>query len=222
VKLAIYDMDKTITRLPTYTPFLFFAARKLAPWRLLFFPVWILSMFGYLAGIYDRKKLKEIGFSLMIGRTISRDRLDKVADAFAERTLANNVFSQAQDRIQQDVAEGYRLVMATASPDYYAGPIGRKLGFDTVIATVQAELADGRYSNRIASGNCYGENKLEMIRQWMFGEKLEREHLLIRFYSDHHSDGPTFDWATEAYAINPKNKLQKLSRQKNWTVVEFR
>ncbi|HLL31270.1 MAG TPA: HAD-IB family hydrolase, partial [Allosphingosinicella sp.] len=32
-RLAIYDMDRTITRRATYTPFLIHAATRLAPWR---------------------------------------------------------------------------------------------------------------------------------------------------------------------------------------------
>jgi hypothetical protein len=38
-QLAIYDMDRTITRRATYTPFLVHAALRLAPWRLVFFPL---------------------------------------------------------------------------------------------------------------------------------------------------------------------------------------
>ena len=33
-ELAIYDMDRTITRTGTFTPFMIHAAIRLAPWRL--------------------------------------------------------------------------------------------------------------------------------------------------------------------------------------------
>ena len=33
--LAIYDMDRTVTRRATYTPFLLHCALRRAPWRLL-------------------------------------------------------------------------------------------------------------------------------------------------------------------------------------------
>ena len=36
--LAIYDMDRTVTRHATYTPFLLHCALRRAPWRLLFLP----------------------------------------------------------------------------------------------------------------------------------------------------------------------------------------
>ena len=36
---AIYDMDRTVTRRATYTPFLLHYALRRAPWRLLFIPL---------------------------------------------------------------------------------------------------------------------------------------------------------------------------------------
>jgi uncharacterized membrane protein YczE len=41
--LAIYDMDKTITRRATFTPFLIHAALGLAPWRLLLVPLVLMT-----------------------------------------------------------------------------------------------------------------------------------------------------------------------------------
>ena len=37
--LAIYDMDRTVTRGPTFGPFLWHAMRRLAPWRALLAPL---------------------------------------------------------------------------------------------------------------------------------------------------------------------------------------
>ena len=34
MRIAIYDLDRTLTRRATFTPFLLFAARKVASWRL--------------------------------------------------------------------------------------------------------------------------------------------------------------------------------------------
>ena len=52
--LAIYDMDRTITRHATYTPFLLHCAARRAPWRLLLLPFVILSMLAYFfKGVLD-------------------------------------------------------------------------------------------------------------------------------------------------------------------------
>ena len=55
--LAIYDMDRTVTRRATYTPFLLHCAARRAPWRLLLIPLVMLSMLGYIAKLIDRGRL---------------------------------------------------------------------------------------------------------------------------------------------------------------------
>ena len=65
--LAIYDMDRTVTRHATYTPFLLHCAIRRAPWRLLLLPFVILSMLAYVAKLIDRGRLKEINHRLLLG-----------------------------------------------------------------------------------------------------------------------------------------------------------
>jgi hypothetical protein len=55
--LAIYDMDRTVTRRATYTPFLIHCALRRAPWRLLLLPLVLLSMLAYVAKLIDRARL---------------------------------------------------------------------------------------------------------------------------------------------------------------------
>ena len=73
--LAIYDMDRTITRRATYTPFLMHAALRLAPWRLVLLPLTFASTLAYAAKLIDRARLKEINYTLLIGRGIAPERL---------------------------------------------------------------------------------------------------------------------------------------------------
>src|SRR3546814_15668726 len=58
-RLAIYDMDRTITHAPTWTPFLWGTLRRHAPWRMLLVPAAVFAAFGYLARVLDRPRLKQ-------------------------------------------------------------------------------------------------------------------------------------------------------------------
>ena len=58
-RLAIYDMDRTVTRHATWTPFLLHCAVRRAPWRLVFLPIVALSMLAYVLRLIDRGKLKD-------------------------------------------------------------------------------------------------------------------------------------------------------------------
>jgi HAD superfamily hydrolase (TIGR01490 family) len=220
-ELAIYDMDRTITRHATYTPFLLHAARRLAPWRLLFVPLVVLAMLAYVAKIIDRGRLKEIAHALMLGRSASFADLTRVAESFAEDTIARNVRKGARIQIERDRAAGRRLVLATASYRLYVSAIARRLGFDDVVATGSVIGLDERVSAKIDGENCYGPAKLRMIQSWLIKEGLSRELLGIRFYSDHQSDAPVFEWADMAIAANPNDKLRKLAGERGWQVVDW-
>ncbi|HZG09956.1 MAG TPA: HAD-IB family hydrolase [Allosphingosinicella sp.] len=219
--LAIYDMDRTITRRATYTPFLVHAARELAPWRLVLFPLVLLAMAAYLARLIDRGRLKEINYDLLIGTAVSSSRLEPVIESFAEAQIASNMMPGALRAIAADRAAGRRLVMATASYRLYAAAIARRLGFDDVVATETSLGADGRILARIEGSNCYGPAKLDMIEQWMAREGLTRDAVHIRFYSDHVSDHHVHRWADEPVAANAHSRLVKLARAEGWEVVDW-
>src|SRR3546814_18012810 len=88
--LAIYDMDRTITRRATYTPFLIHAASRLAPWRLVLLPLVPLSMLAYGLKLVGRARLKEINYRLLIGGATAPKRLEPVIPSFADRQVATN------------------------------------------------------------------------------------------------------------------------------------
>ena len=219
--LAIYDMDRTITRRATYTPFLIHAALALAPWRLLLFPLVLLSMAAYALGLIDRGRLKEVNYLLLVGRGLPPERLEPVVESFAEKQLSTNIMAGARQAIAADRAAGRRLVMATASYRLYAAAIARRLGFDDVVATETGLDSRGRVVAKIDGANCYGAAKKDMILAWLQREGLDREALHIRFYSDHVSDHHVHRWADEAVAANAHARLVRLAELEGWDVVDW-
>jgi HAD superfamily hydrolase (TIGR01490 family) len=219
--LAIYDMDRTVTKRPTYTPFLIHCAVRRAPWRLLFLPVVAVAMLAYAAKIIDRGRLKEICHALLLGRSIHPKDLKPLVDSFADATIARNIRPGARKAIARDKAEGRRLVLATASYRLYADAIAERLGFDVVIATGSVIGLDERVLARIDGENCYGEAKKRMVDAWVERSGLTDKHGHIRFYSDHVSDAPVFEWADEPVAVNPHGKLRALAVKRGWTVVDW-
>ena len=217
--LAIYDMDRTVTRHATYTPFLLYCALRLEPWRLLLVPVAALSMLAYVAKLIDRGKLKEINHRLLLGHKRDPKLLKPLIDGFAERTLAHNIRPGARAAIARDKAEGRRVVMATASYRLYAAAIAERLGFDDCIGTGAVIGIDSLVHAKIDGDNCYGPAKLTMISNWLTAAGLDRGH--VRFYSDHASDAPVFVWADEAVAVNPHDKLRRLATIRGWRIEDW-
>ena len=217
--LAIYDMDRTVTRRATYTPFLIHCALHRAPWRLLLLPFVILSMLAYVLKAIDRGLLKEINHRLLLGHKRHPHELAPLIDSFAEATLRTNVRPGAREAIARDKAEGRRVVMATASYRFYARAIAERLGFDDCIGTNSILGLDERVHAKIDGENCYGPAKLRMIEEWLGKSGLSRAH--VRFYSDHASDAPVFEWADEAVAVNPHERLAKLAKLRGWRVEDW-
>jgi HAD superfamily hydrolase (TIGR01490 family) len=219
--LAVYDMDRTVTIGATYTPFLLHCAIRRAPWRLLFLPIVILSMLAYVVRLIDRANLKEINHRLLLGGRIHPRDLQPLVDSFADAQLASNIRPGARAAIARDKAQGRRLVLATASYRLYADAIAQRLGFDDVIGTGSVIGLDDRVHAKILGENCYGPAKLRMISDWLDKSGLKDVHGHVRFYSDHVSDAPAFEWSDEPVAVNPHNKLRRLAQQRGWDIEDW-
>ena len=220
-KIAIYDMDKTITVTGTYTRFLIHICLATAPWRLVFVPLVPLTLAAFALRLIDRATLKEWNQWLMLGGRVHRAKLKPHLESYADKVMAHNLRAGAVARIAEDRREGYRLVMATASYRLYVEPIAERLGFDTVIATDHLMQGLDYVRARIGGENCYDMGKLRMIQSWMAEQELDRANTHIRAYSDHISDAPMLSFADEPHATNPGPQLAKLAAERGWPRVDW-
>ncbi|WP_294393428.1 HAD-IB family hydrolase [uncultured Sphingomonas sp.] len=219
--LAIYDMDRTVTRTGTYTPFLLHAARALNPLRLALAPMVPFTMAAYAAKLIDRRRLKELNQWLLIGGAVPRARLHPAVESFAELVLKTNIHPGALRQIAEDRRAGRRLVLATASYRFYVEAIAERLGFDDVIATGSVAGLDDIIHARIDGDNNYGPAKLRLIEAWMEEQRIDRASVKVRFYSDHVSDWPALAWADEPFAVNPSRGLRHMAAKRGWQVVDW-
>jgi HAD superfamily hydrolase (TIGR01490 family) len=214
-------MDKTVTRRPTYTSFLLHVAVRRAAWRLLLLPLVLLSVLAYSAKLIDRARLKEINHRLLIGHRVPLAQLRPLVESFADWQVATNIRPGARAAIARDKAEGRRLILATASYRLYADAIAGRLGFDDVIGTGSVIGLDERVHARIEGENSYGEAKMRMIAEWVEKSGLKGRHGHVRFYSDHVSDQPAFEWSDEPVAVNPHGKLRRIAIERGWAIEDW-
>lgn len=219
--LAIYDMDRTVTRTGTYTPFLIHAAKALNPWRLTLAAFVPFTMAAYGLKLIDRRRLKEWNQRLLIGGRVTRAKLAPAVEAFADLVCQTNIHPGARRQIAEDRAAGRRLVLATASYRFYVEPIAKRLGFDDVIATGSITGLDDIIRAKIDGENNYGPAKLRLIQAWMETHKIARDAVKVRFYSDHVSDEPVLAWADTAIAVNPSPGLRAMARKRGWEIVDW-
>jgi HAD superfamily hydrolase (TIGR01490 family) len=220
-RYAFYDLDRTITRSPTWSAFLLYAARARAPWRLALVPAAALAAIAHKGGLMNRDRLKEVMHRLLIGGAIPADHLARLADTFAERQVAGNVRPGAVQRIAADTAAGYRIVLATAAHRFYAASIARRLGIADVIATEAATAPDGVVSHRLSGANVYGATKLAAVTAWLARQGQPRGEQHVRFYSDHATDAPCLAFADEGFAVHPDPRLRALAEANVWPILDW-
>lgn len=161
MRLAVFDLDGTITRHDTLAPYVLgFLARR-RPWRL---PAVLLvapAALGYALGLIDRGRLK----SALIRATLGgcrREELEGWTATFVAGLLSRGLFPQAVEAIQAHARAGDHLVLMSASTDLYVPAIACTLGFQEVICT--GVRWDGeRLRGTLTTPNRRGEEKARCL-----------------------------------------------------------
>lgn len=219
--IAIFDLDRTITDRGSYTPFLIFASSRLFPWRLLGAPLTPFAMIAYKAGFISRKRLKELMLGLFLGRAETW-RLTPVLRDFVAQYLRRHLRPEALAAIRAERNRGARLILATASFDFYAQYFAEALKFDDMVATGSTHES-GRLLPKVVGENCYGRSKLDMLQEHLdaIGVDLRSNRPSIRFYSDDRSDLPCLQWADEGIVVSPKQSFLRDAQKLGLPVVKW-
>ncbi len=161
MRLAVFDLDGTITRRDTLVPYaLGFVVRK-RPWRLPALLLVLPAVLGNAIGLIDRGGLKSAFIRATLGGC-RRGDLERWTATFVDRLEADGLFPQAVEAIQAHARAGDHLVLLSASTDLYVPAIGQALGFQEVICTGvrwNGELLDGA----LTTPNRRGEEKARCI-----------------------------------------------------------
>ena len=220
-RVSIFDVDRTITRQPTYSAFLLFAARRMGRWRMAFVPFMIGGMIGYKLGLVSRKGLKQFMQACLLGRSVPKAELMPVVDSFIAQLMDDGVYPEAKALIAREASEGRRVMLATASHHFYIDSLAQALGVADAVATRSVWRGD-ILTATIAGENCYGPAKCDMVAAFFSAEGLSREACHVRVYSDDISDVPVFDWADEAVAVNPSRALLGHAQAAGWQILDWR
>jgi len=221
LRLAVYDMDLTITSRSSWTPWLLSWAWHEARWRLLLLPLMLGPGLAFLLRALDRRALKEEAQRLLMGPSVPLVRLDARARRFAEAFAARYQRADALRQMAEDRQAGFRLLIATASSRYYVRHLACLWGVADLVATDNAR--DGASVLAAIDGpNCRGPAKLALVEAWLARQGLDRRALYVRAYSDHPSDLPLLDWADEPVVVNPGPRMARLAAARGWPVRRWR
>jgi HAD superfamily hydrolase (TIGR01490 family) len=182
-RLAVFDLDGTITRHDTLVPYLIGYARRhpAGLWRLWRLPF---TLARYVLGLSDRGTLKSsLIRQVMLGAP--RAAVEAWSEEFCRDRLPSLVHPKALQAIGRHRAAGDRLVLLSASVDLYVPAIGKALGFDETICTGISWNGE-RVEGRLTTPNRRDEEKLRCIE----GLRARHPGAPIAAYGNATSDFP--------------------------------
>ena len=202
-KIAFFDFDDTLCQGDSILPYLLYSVhRGVAPWRQVLKALW-----GYLRWRINPARAtnaKNLTLSYLAGHT--RVEMDALGRDFFKEKLVPRFFPQGRKELDRLRAEGYRIVVVTASADVYMRLLPEFLPVDHVIATRCALDDSGRYTG-VVEENCKGEEKPRRIRAWLNERGLTPDWAACRAYGDSLSDAPMLALTGHPVLVDPKKAL---------------
>ncbi len=127
------------------------------------------------------------------------------------------VFAEAADLIAAHKLFGRDVVVVSASGEEIVAPIARALGATHAMAT-RMIVEDGKYTGEVAF-YCYGESKVQAIRELAAREGYPLEHCYA--YSDSITDLPMLEAVGHPSVVNPDRALRKEANERGWPILVF-
>ena len=199
-KLAIFDIDYTITKKETLMELFKYAIKK-DKRNIKFLPRAAYCGFMYVIKFYDEKKVKE-GFLKFI-ENVKEDELRVLVKNFYEDRLKNILYKDALDMIKDLKNKGYDIYLISASPEFYVNEFYAIKEVDKVIGT-KFKFENGIFSRKMDGNNCKGEEKVKRLKSYLKENNIEVDFNESYMFSDSLSDKPLLDLVGKPYLINYK------------------
>jgi HAD superfamily hydrolase (TIGR01490 family) len=205
-KLAIFDVDYTLTKRETLMEFYAFMIKK-SPWLVMHAPRAVISAFLYMIKILDAKTAKENFIAFIDG--IKEERMQELVEEFYEKRLSKIIYKDAIDTMRKLKSEGYKIYLISASAEFYLRELYKIKEVDKIIGTVFTSVG-GKYSRKIAGENCKGEEKVKRLMEVLKEENLQVDFKNSYMFSDSLADLPLFNLVGKPYLINYKKVHDKI------------
>ena len=186
-RYALFDFDGTITTKDTLFDFIRFTYGRCGLAKCLLLNVWNLSL--YAAKLRSNERAKEIMLATMIKETSSAV-FEEQCKRYSMERVPQIIKENTKEIIEKHLTDGETLFIVSASPENWIRPWAMKNGFTEVIAT-KLEEKDGMLTGKFASRNCYGEEKVNRLKEFF----TDRQQVYITAYGDSNGDKPMLNYA---------------------------
>lgn len=213
MRLVVFDLDHTLLTVNSSFRFGAFLYSKEV------YSFWILMgcLSDYVRYKWMRMSIDDLHHKIFIrlfkGLPIADIR--RYALEFISGSLDKMLYSPVLKRFKEAQAQGDRVVILSASPDFLVEEIANYLGVDDWRAT--SYLADEQGRLEAISQVMEGENKANYLKK--LSEKMQIAQSAITVYSDSHLDLPILKMAGQAIGVRPDWVLKKICLKNRWEIL---
>jgi HAD superfamily hydrolase (TIGR01490 family) len=208
---ALFDLDGTLLAWDTQVLFCGHVLRR-EGWRR-----WSLGLFVSLlplAPLLGAGGMKRVFLGYLWRATPAV--IESWAREFANEWFPARCFPELLEEIAAHRRAGRRLILTSASPEFYVREVGRVLGFDHALGTVVG--CGPRMRLFPALVNHKGKEKVRRLRD-LLGQPdsgLPDSH----GYSDSIADLPLLELCGQVTVVNPSSGLTKIARARGWAILQ--
>jgi phosphatidylglycerophosphatase C len=163
--VAAFDFDGTLVSGGSVLPFLA-AVRGPAPVAREVLRALPKLVRGAVLGGSWADTAKEQLFVRLLGGLRAEEVAERAA-AFGQRHLGRRLRPAMRDRLEWHRAQGHRLLVVSASPEYYVGPCAELLAMDGAVGTRLAVDSGGLLTGYYKGRNCRGAEKYARVVAWL-------------------------------------------------------
>lgn len=121
-------------------------------------------------------------------------------------------------KVEEHRRMGHRLVMLSASLDYYLRPMKDDLRFDDLLCSRLETDARGFCTGRTDGPLIIGPEKRNAALRYAKENGIDMTASYA--YGDHHSDIPLMEIVGHAVAVRPTKPLRKIAAERGWTILD--
>ncbi|HXC57710.1 MAG TPA: HAD-IB family phosphatase [Steroidobacteraceae bacterium] len=214
-RLAVFDLDGTLSRADTFGPFVLGLLRR-HPARVLRVPLLLLPVIGYVLRLMDRGGLKGAILHVLFAG-LSRAEVGQFARQYAQTVVPDRLFPAALAALRKHLADQDHVVLLSASPDLYVPDIGAALGVDETICT-QVRWNGEQLDGRLAGLNRRDQEKLRVLE----GLKQQHPGLSAIAYGNSRADLPHMFRCEQAVYVNAAPALGRELGERGVQCVNWR
>ncbi|HOV12859.1 MAG TPA: HAD-IB family hydrolase [Spirochaetota bacterium] len=197
-KIALFDVDLTITKSDTFFLFIPFIISKY-PYKLIFIPYLLFVSFLKLIRVVSMEFFKQSWLIFINGLNINK--IENLSKEFFEKKVKSHLKSDIIEYINKLKNDGYTIVFATASFEFYIKYLSEYLNADYYFGT-KVLFKDNKIISRIVGKNCKRQEKIYRILSVINSEDIDRKNSIG--FSDSLVDLPFLEIVDRFYLVHPK------------------